>query len=165
VAFAYTHLWYTCCVDPPSGGQVKNWDIAVTPSHNGVVTAKLHADTFGIMRQTRDQDAAFEVYRYLVTNGDLLTVYGAMPAIREMQPAFFRSLDEKFAPLRINWQVAMDSLAYPDIPNHEETMPNNLRARQALVDFQTLMLGTPGLDINVELERLRGTLQSIYEGR
>ena len=108
------------------------------PSYNGNVTAKLHADTFVIMRQTRNADAAFEVYRYLINNGQLLEVYGAMPAIREMQPAFFRGLDDKFFPVRVNWQVAIDSLAYPDIPNHEEGMPNMLKARQATTDFENV---------------------------
>jgi multiple sugar transport system substrate-binding protein len=163
LAMAYTHLWYTCCIDPVSKqGKVSNWDIAVAPSVNGVTTAKLHADTFVIMNATRNPDAAFEVYRYLINNAQLLETYGAMPAIAEMQPAFFRGLDEKFAPVRVNWQVAVNSLAYPDVPNHEEGMPNILKSRQALTDFQTLMNRAPGLDMNVESERLRQTLQGIF---
>jgi multiple sugar transport system substrate-binding protein len=163
LAMGYTHLWYTGTIEPVSKqGKVTNWDIAVVPSYNGIVTAKLHADTFVIMRQTRNADAAFEVYRYLINNGQLLEVYGAMPAISEMQPAFFRGLDDKFAPVRVNWQVAINSLAYPDIPNHEEGMPNLLKARQATTDFETLMNRTPGLDINVEAERLQATLQGIF---
>ena len=163
LAMGYTHLWYTGNIDPVSkGGKVTNWDIAVVPSYNGNVTAKLHADTFVIMQPTRNPDAAFEVYRYLINNAQLLEVYGAMPAIREMQPAFFRGLDDKFAPVRVNWQVAINSLAYPDIPNHEEGMPNMLKARQATTDFQTLMNRTPGLDINAEAERLQATLQGIF---
>jgi multiple sugar transport system substrate-binding protein len=166
LAMAYTHLWYTCCIDPiAKAGKVKNWDIGVVPSFNGVTTAKLHADTFVIMKQTQHPNEAFEVYRYLITNGALLEVYGAMPAIGEMQAGFFRGLDEKFAPVKVNWQVAVNSLAYPDIPNHEEGMPNYLKSRQALTDFQTLMNTTPGLDINSEAEKLQSTLQAIYDGR
>jgi multiple sugar transport system substrate-binding protein len=163
LAMAYTHLWYTCCIDPVSkGGKVTNWDIGVVPAVSGNITAKLHADTFVIMKQTRNPDAAFEVYRYLINNAQLLEVYGAMPAIGEMQAGFFRGLDEKFAPVRVNWQVAVNSLAYPDVPNHEEGMPNVLKARQATTDFQTLMNTTPGLDMNVEGERLKATLQGIF---
>ncbi|HEY3061311.1 MAG TPA: extracellular solute-binding protein [Chloroflexota bacterium] len=166
LAMAYTHLWYTCCLDPVSkAGKVKNWDIGVVPSYNGVTTAKLHADTFVIMKATQHPDEAFEVYRFLINNGALLEVYGAMPAIGEMQAGFFRGLNEKFAPVKVNWQVAINSLAYPDVPNHEETLPNQLKARQATIDFQTLMNTTPGLDINAEAERLQATLQGIYEGR
>ena len=58
-----------------------------------------------------------------------------MPAIGEMQAGFFRGLDEKFAPVKVNWQVAVNSLAYPDVPNHEEGMPNYLKSRQAIDRF------------------------------
>jgi multiple sugar transport system substrate-binding protein len=166
LAMAYTHLWYTCCIDPVSkGGKVKNWDIGVVPSYNGVTTAKLHADSFVIMKATKHPEEAFQLYRYLISNRDLFEVYGAMPAIAEMQPSFFAGLNEKFAPVKPNWQVAVNSLAYPDVPNHEEGMPNFLKARQATTDFQTLMNGTAGLDMNVEADNLRNTLQAIFEGR
>jgi multiple sugar transport system substrate-binding protein len=164
LAMAYTHLWYTCCIDPVSkNGKVRNWDIAVVPSYNGTTTAKLHADTFVIMKATPHPNEAFQVYRYLITNKDLLNVYGAMPAIREMQPDFFKGLDDQFAPVKVNWQVAVDSLAYNDVPNHEEGLPNFLKARQATTDFQTLMDTTPGLDMNAEALKLQQTLQGIYD--
>ena len=57
----------------------------------------------------------------------------------------------------------MDSLAYNDVPNHEEGLPNFLKARQATTDFQTLVNTTPGLDINTEALKLQTTLQGIYD--
>src|SRR5439155_20935691 len=110
-------------------------------------------------------DAAFEVYRSLIANPQLFEVYGAMPAIGEMQNRFFRTLDQKFAPVKVNWQVAVNSLAYPDVPNHEEGLPNFLKARQATTDCQTLIDTTPGLDINIEAQKLQATLQGIYDER
>jgi len=164
LAMGYTHLWYTCCIDPVSkGGKVKNWDIAVVPSYQGVTTAKLHADTFGILKASKHPNEAFQVYKYLITNKDLLQVYGAMPAIKSMQSDFFGGLDQKFAPVKVNWQVAVDSLAYNDVPNHEEGLPNFLKARQATTDFQTLVNTTAGLDMNVEAQKLQATLQGIYD--
>ncbi len=166
LAMGYTHLWYTCCIDPVSKqGKVKNWDLAVVPSYNGLTTAKLHADSFVIMKSTPHPNEAFEVYRYLIANPSLFETYGAMPAIGEMQQSFFNGLNDKFAPVRPNWQVAINSLAYPDVPNHEEGLPNFLKSRQALTDFQTLINGTPGLDINAEAERLQSTLNGIYHER
>jgi multiple sugar transport system substrate-binding protein len=163
VAIAYTHMWYTCCIDPVSkGGKVKNWDIAVVPSYQGVTTAKLHTDTFLIMKQTAHPNEAFQVYQYLINNRDLLEVYGAMPAMRSMQSDFFGSLDQKFAPVKVNWQVALDSLPYLDNPNPEDSLPNYLKARQALTDFENLMVTTAGLDINAEALKLQGMLQAIY---
>jgi multiple sugar transport system substrate-binding protein len=166
LAMAYTHLWYTCCIDPVSkNGKVRNWDIAVVPAYQGVTTAKLHADTFGIMKASKHPNEAFQVYKYLITNRDLLDVYGAMPAIKSMQSDFFGGVDQKFAPVKVNWQVAVDSLAYNDVPNHEEGLPNFLKARQALTDFEKLYNTTPGLDINTESVKLQATLQGIYDER
>ena len=51
------------------------------------------------------------------------------------------------------------------MPNHEEGLPNFLKARQALTDFEKLYNTTPGLDINVESVKLQATLQGIYDER
>src|SRR5258708_24533515 len=147
------------------GGKVKNWDYGVVPSYQGLTTAKLHADTFGIMKASKHPNEAFQVYKYLITNKDLLQVYGAMPAIKSMQSDFFGGLDEKFAPVKVSWQVAVDSLAYNDVPNHDEGMPNFLKARPPTTDFQTLVNTTPGLDINAEALKLQATLQGIYDAK
>ena len=64
LAMAYTHMWYSGSIDPLSkAGKVKNWDIAVVPSYQGTTTAKLHADTFGIMKASKHPDEA----RYTVS--------------------------------------------------------------------------------------------------
>jgi multiple sugar transport system substrate-binding protein len=163
VAMAYTHLWYTCCIDPVSkGGAAKNWDIAVVPSYDGKVTAKLHADTFVMMKNSKHPDEAFEAYRYLIGSKELFQAYGALPAIKTMQTDFFKDLDAKFAPVKANWQVALDSLAYPDVPNHEEDLPNFLKAKQAITDFGTLMRSKPGLDIAVETQKFQEQLGGIF---
>ena len=63
-------------------------------------TAKLHADTFGIMESTAHPDEAFEVLTYLLNNDTLIARYGALPAVKSKQAAFFDALDERFAPQR-----------------------------------------------------------------
>ncbi len=159
VAMAATHLWYTCCL-----GEVTNWDIAAMPSYNGQVTAKLHADTFRILEMTDNPEAAFEVLTYLIGDAapTLLQVYGGMPADAAEQDAFFAALDETY-PQGVNWQVAIDSQAYPDNPSHEGWMPNFNEADERVSAFMTLIQGTEGLDIPAELENLRSELQAIFE--
>jgi len=159
VAMAHTHLWYTCCV-----GDIATWNLAAMPSHNGVVTAKLHGDTFRILSSTKNPEAAFTVLTYLLGEAapQLLQVYGGMPARAEQTEAFFATLDETF-PQGVNWQVAVDSLAYADSPNHEYNMPNYLKAKDRIGVFQTLMGGTEGLDINAEMEKLVADLQVIFD--
>jgi multiple sugar transport system substrate-binding protein len=159
VAMSHTHLWYTCCT-----GETNNWDLAVVPSFNGVNTAKLHGDTFRILNTTQNSAEAFEVLAYLVGNAapTLLQVYGGMPARAAEQEAFFAALDERFDQ-DVNWQVAIDSLAYADSPTHEYNMPNYLKAKDRIGAFQTLYKGTPDLDIDAEMATLVADLQAIFD--
>jgi multiple sugar transport system substrate-binding protein len=159
VAMAHTHLWYTCCV-----GTINTWDMAVMPSHNGETTAKLHGDTFRILNTTQNPEAAFEVLTYLLGDAapTLLQVYGGMPARAEQTEAFFAALDETF-PQGVNWQVAVDSLAYADSPNHEYNMPNYLKAKDRIGAFQTFYGGDGTLDINAALEDLVADLDAIFD--
>jgi multiple sugar transport system substrate-binding protein len=124
VAMATTHLWYTCCIDAKN---VPNWDTAIMPSYNGKVTSKMHGDTFAIMAGSKNQKAAFKVYTYMLGEGapDLYKIYGGLPARKSQQAAFFAGLDKTFAPNKVNWQVAMDSIQYMDVPNHENIATNN----------------------------------------
>ena len=62
---------------------------AVAPSYNGTTTAKLHADTFSILKTTKDPDAAFKALAALVASAELLTIYGALPADPAQQQPFF----------------------------------------------------------------------------
>jgi len=159
VAMSHTHLWYTCCVT----GAGEDWDIAVVPSYNGTSTAALHADVFRILNTTEHPEEAFEVLTYLIGDGapQLLEAYGAMPARKDLQDSFFAALDEKY-PQGVNWQVAIDSLAYPDVPSHEQDMPNFLKAQDRFGAFWSLLNSTPDLDVGAEIENLQNDMQTIF---
>ena len=87
LAMNESHTWFTCCVYPaaPAKPKVKDFGFAVAPSYNGKVTAKLHADTFSLLKTTKVPDAAFKALTALVASSELLTLYGGMPA--EPRPA------------------------------------------------------------------------------
>jgi multiple sugar transport system substrate-binding protein len=164
VAMDFVHLWYTCCAWPAEGApQAKSFDIAVPPSHDGTTTAKLHADTFGIMDSTLHPDEAFEVLTFLLGNDTLIARYGALPAVASKQDAFFKALEERFAPNDIDWQVARDMLAYPDVPSHEADMPNFLKSDAAVKAFQEKLITTDSLDIASEADKLRTELQGLFD--
>jgi multiple sugar transport system substrate-binding protein len=164
VAMDFVHLWYTCCAWPAEGEpKVKSFDIAVPPSYNGTTTAKLHADTFAIMEATKHPEEAFEVLSFLLNNDTLIARYGALPAVKSKQAAFFKALDERFAPNKIDWQVALDMLGYPDVPSHEADMPNFLKSDAAIKAFQEKLITTEGLDIPQEAEALRTELQGLFD--
>ena len=122
VAMVHCHLWYKCCL-----GSVPNWDMAAVPSYDesGEVTVKLHADTFRIFEATKNPEAAVVVLDWLTGEaaGDFLDIYGGFPARTSLQEGFIANLDEEFTQ-GVDWQVAIDGLAYPDIPNHESNLPS-----------------------------------------
>ncbi len=160
VAMAYSHLWYVCCV-----GDVPNWDMAVVPSYNGTYTSKLHADSFKILKYTEHPKEAFAVLDYLVA-GDampkLLDVYGAAPSDEVFLQPFLDGLDERF-PQGVNWDVAIESLSYPDNPNHESWLPAYTEAVTAIKNWTLNIWATPGLDIDAEMDALLATLQPIFD--
>ncbi len=158
LAMAQSHLWYTCCLEG------EDWNMAPVPSHNGVPTVRLHADTFRIYGDTQNPEEAFEVLAYLVGPAalDLLAVYGGMPARVEDQEAFFAGLDETY-PQGVNWNVAREGLLYPDTPSHEEWFPNYLRGRDRITQLSTLLNSTPDLDIEAEIDRFVTDLQVLFD--
>jgi multiple sugar transport system substrate-binding protein len=161
VAMAHCHLWYTCC-----NGSVPNWDMAVVPSYNdaGDVTVKLHADTFRIFAATEHPEEAVEVLLWLTGDaaGELLQIYGGMPGRASQQEAFFTGMDEQF-PQGVDWDVAVQGLAYPDVPNHEGNLPNYAKAYDRIGAFQTLYETDATLDIDAEMDSLVEDLQAIFD--
>ena len=163
IAMADTHLWYqACCMTTLTD----NWDIAPKPSYNGVVTAKLHADTLSIMKSSQHPQEAFEALSYLVgpAANRLVSVYGGEPARKSLQSDYLTTFaNEHFPDADIRWDLVTQSLSYPDIPNHEEGMPNYNAARDRYDAFNAYINSTPNLDIDAELETLRGDLQAIFD--
>ena len=158
VAMAHTHLWYTCCLTG-----VDNWDLAVVPEYNGVQTAALHADVFRILNTTDHPAEAFEVLTYLIGEAapELLQAYGAMPALESAQAEFFATQDATYTQ-GVDWTVPVASLEYPDIPSHEQDMPNFLKSQDRWGAFWSLLTSTPGLDVDSEIDTLLSDLTGIY---
>jgi multiple sugar transport system substrate-binding protein len=164
-AMIHMHMWY---VAPWALADVPfTWNLAATPSYNGVVTAKMHGDTFGILKATEHPAEAFEVLTYLLSPegaSDLLNIYGGMPARLSMQGDYFTTYeDTNFPGQDIDWDVVVDSMAYADNPNHESWMPSFQETEDRYNEFFTMISNTPGLDLDAEIETLRADLQSIFD--
>lgn len=158
VAMAWTHTWYTCCFDI----QKTNWDIAVVPTINGNVTAKLHGDTFAILKASKNKDAAFAVMSAMVQNPDLYPIYGGMPAKVEDRAAFFADFDKRVAPNKVDWAVAQEMVNHPDLPNHESWTPNITKNNDEFNKWRTYLDQTAGLDMDKEIQALQDRLTAIY---
>jgi multiple sugar transport system substrate-binding protein len=165
LAMIHMHMWY---VAPWALGDVPfDWAFAATPSYNGVVTSKMHADTFGILKGSKNPDAAFEVLTFMLSAEhatDLLTIYGGMPARLSMQGDYFETYNEaNFPGQEINWQVVVDSMAYADNPNHESWMPSFQESTDRYNEFWNTLANTADMDVDAEIEALVADLQSIFD--
>jgi multiple sugar transport system substrate-binding protein len=163
MAMAHVHLWYaSCCM----GGLESTWNTAAVPSYDGTHTAKMHADTFAIVKASDHPAEAFEVLTYLLGDAanDLAKIYGGLPARQSLQGTYFDEFGSQFFPGQdINWDVVVAGMSYPDNPNHEEGMPNELEARDALNEWTQLLDNDPELDVDASLDALQATLQGIFD--
>jgi multiple sugar transport system substrate-binding protein len=162
VAMAQTHLWFTCCI---VGAPVSNWDLAVIPMNSeGVTTSKLHADTFRIMNTTQNPEAAFEFLTYLVGPAapELTLVYGALP-IREAEQADFFAAQDGNYPQGVNWAVVNEMLNYPDIPSHENFLPNYQEAVVRMQSIYNLLNTDSSFNIETEVPQFLADMQTIFD--
>jgi multiple sugar transport system substrate-binding protein len=159
VAMGMTHLWYTCCIDTKN---VPNLDVAVIPTYNGKTTSKMHGDTFAIMAQSKNPEAAFEVYKYMLNEGaqDLYAIYGGLPARKSQQAEFLKSLTDKFGP--VNWQVFQDMIPFLDAPNHELGLPNNAKSNDAFTKFGSDLRSNANMDVDKRIQELTDELNADY---
>ena len=166
IAMDVVHQWYTCCVYPAEGkAAVTDWDVAVLPvGPDGKVTSKLHADTIGIMESTANPEAAFQALTFLAASPELITTWGAMPAVESQRAAFFTGLDKTFAPLKIDWNVSSEMLKFPDNPSHEAFMPNFQEADSANKDLGSKIWNDADLDLPAAIDAHVKQLQGIFAG-
>ena len=164
MGMVHIHMWYTA---PWALSGNFAWDLAATPSYNGVVTSKLHADTFCIPKGSKNPEAAFEVLSYLLSADvapKLLTVYGGMPARLSLQGDYFDTYaNTNFPGQDIDWQVVIDSMAYADNPNHESWMPSFQETNDKYNEYSNKWANTPDLDLDAEIALLIADLQAIFD--
>jgi multiple sugar transport system substrate-binding protein len=165
LAMAATHLWYTCCIaDPDNGITGDFWDLAALPSHDGTVTANMHADTFRILDSTQHPDEAFDVVYYLLTEAalPLLQAYGGAPADPALTEDYLAGLEGRY-PQGVNWQVALDGAALADDPSHESAVPGWGEYKVRLAELESAILSDPALDVDAAIADAEADLTVIFE--
>jgi multiple sugar transport system substrate-binding protein len=58
--------------------------------------------------------------------------------------------------------VFIQGLAYPDTPSSEQYQPNSIEATNRFNTFNDLLVNTPDLDLDAEIEKLESDLEAIY---
>jgi multiple sugar transport system substrate-binding protein len=168
VAMSENFLWTTYGV----ANAGTDWDLAAIPANGTTVTSPLNADTFAVLKGTKNPDAAFAALTYLLdeSSDKLLQLYGGMPARPDKQDAFFEALDQskddkgniKF-PQGVDWQVAKDSVQYADNPNFEASMPKYNETLTILGKYLSKWGSTPGLNMDAEIDALQKEIQATWD--
>jgi len=160
------HTWYSCCVNPAAPAKPivgDNFGWAVAPSFNGATTAKLHADTFSMLKTTKHPDEAFAVLSALAASGELATIYGAMPADPSQTQPFKDAIEKAYPKADLDWAVPEAMLGYPDIPNHQAWVPDYAKSKAAWQAFGVGYRTAQSADIDADLDKLKDTLQGIFD--
>jgi len=164
LAMDESHTWYMCCINPAAPAKASfNWGVAIAPSYNGTITAKLHDDTFSILNTTKNPNEAFTAVAKMVESGELLADYGAMPADPALQQAYFDTVQKQYPGSKIDWTVPQAMLSHIDIPNNQAWVPDYAKTKSALQALGNKYRTTSGLDIDTELATLKTTLQGIFD--
>jgi multiple sugar transport system substrate-binding protein len=159
VAMAQAYLGYACCLQ-----EQISWDLAPLPAYQSKITAVSKGESFFIPAGTKHPAEAFAALQFLTGKeaaSELLAVYEEMPALQELQSAFWKPLRTRYPAVR-HWDVAMAGLANADIPSSLLALPNNGKAEEIIAAFQTKLLMTPGLAVDSALEELRAELQAVF---
>ncbi len=139
-----------------------DWNMAATPSYNGKTTAAFNADTFRILKTSKNQDAAFEVLKYLLSNEELLKLYGGMPAVESKQDAFLQTLQADYSQT-IDWNVAKQGVNFADVPNFESFTPAYNETFTLIQKFWTKWQATDGLNLDPEIADMKSQMQAIWD--
>lgn len=163
VAMAFSHSWYAGSMRAEDGSPLDTFDLAVVPSYNDQTTSNLHADTFRVFSATPHPDEAVQVLEYLLGEAapTLLETYSSFPARLDLQPSFETSFQELF-PSLTGVSVIQASLEYPDVPSHEDPLPNFEAAEALIREFHDRVLDDKDLDVDDAADALRAALDIAF---
>jgi multiple sugar transport system substrate-binding protein len=159
VAMSTNYLWSTYCLEDATTGT--DWNMAATPAYNGKTTAAFNADTFRILKTSKNPDQAFEVLQYLLANQDLLELYGATPAIESQQDAHLEKVFSGYSQ-KPDWKVAKEGINFADVPNFEGFTPAYNQTFDIILKYGTKWQTTSGLNLDSEIEAMKGEIQAAW---
>ncbi|NDJ75201.1 MAG: extracellular solute-binding protein [Chloroflexi bacterium] len=167
IGMGISHTWLFWGVRDAmtAGNFTDDWNVYPTPTApNGVTTARVHADTFAILKDYDNPDAAWEVLKWLTSQDialELCQVYGCLPARLSARADWEAFWLEAFPQLDLN--VVYEALEYLDAPNHEGYMPNFAQAWDALELYWGSLRSDPDFDVEGELDAVNAEVQALFD--
>ena len=153
VAMSTNYLWSLYGVADAGD----DWNMAATPAYQGQTTAAFNADTFRILKATKNPDAAFTVLTYLLDNR------GPPQAVRRhagrgvaSRTPSCESLAGRLHPDHRLERSPRHGVDYADIPNFESSCPAyNETCRPDPEVSGRSGSRPPGLDLDAEIDDLQ----------
>ena len=163
LAMNETHTWFTCCTAPaaPAKPIVTDFGWAVAPAYNGVTTAKLHADTFSILKTTKHPDEAFAALTAFVNSRSCSP---CTAPCRRTRPCSSRSSTRSTSSSRASSSTGTCRRPCwpPGYAQPPAWVPDYAKSRRRGRHSRT-STARPAVDIDAELDTLKTTLQGIYD--
>ena len=152
--------------EPGRTGQAqasRHFGFAVAPSFNGATTAKLHADTFSMLKTTKHPDEAFEALTALAASGELLDHLWRHAGRPGQQTHPSRRTEENYPGSTSTGPSRRRCSATPTSPTTSpgsRTMPRASAAWQAFGDSYRTTEGATSTPSSISC---RTTLQGIFD--
>jgi len=165
----YSQSWYVgCCM---TNAKFK-WNVYAGPAVPGTdgktIISPLHADTFLMLNDSKNKDAAWEVLKWLnsaETSTKLCVIYGCMPARTTARDAWEKAITEKYPGLRTDLILEGPKYQEPAGANNEVDMPNYAQAFDALQAFYNSIQADADINVKTELETVNKQIQDIFDGK
>ena len=141
VAMSTNYLWSTYCLEDKTTGT--DWNMAATPAYKGKTTAAFNADTFRILKSSKNPDQAFEVLQYLLDQlrNCSSSTAGPLPSSRSRTRTSRRSSSAYSQ--KPDWKVAKEGINFADVPNFEGFMPAYNQTYDIILKYGTKWQTTP----------------------
>lgn len=142
-----------------------DWDIAAFPKGpKGHLSAQVDADTFVMPKAGKQQDAAWEVTKWMCAPGNLEVLaltWGSVPARLSGQDPFLKMLNDQFP--NVDENVLFKAIDYGDIPNHEAWVPQPAKVGDAIGDGVDLINTGAEKDARTVFEQVHTTVQGYLD--
>lgn len=162
IAMFYSYTWFFAegLVELPF-----EYDIAPFPyNQKGERISRIDADNFTISAGSANQDAAWEVMKWLTDPEqiiDVCLIYGCVPARKSVADEFRTVLEERWPGL--DYDVVFNSIDYLDNPNHESYIPEWSRIEEALNNSLSLIYTGENKDAQNVLDQVNTEIQTILD--
>jgi multiple sugar transport system substrate-binding protein len=162
IAMFYSYTWFFAegLVELPF-----EYDIAPLPyNQKGERISRIDADNFTISSGAANQDAAWEVMKWLTDPEqiiDVCLIYGCIPARKSVAEEFRTVLEERWPGL--DYDVVFNSIDYLDNPNHESYLPEWGRVEEALNNSLGMVYSGENTNAQEVLDQVNTEIQAILD--